>query len=867
MSDQPHAPRPPSDDVTRPDTVAAHASPTIGPYRLLERIGEGGMGQVWRAEQMRPVRRQVALKVIKAGMDTAHVMARFEAERQALAVMDHPAIARVFDGGTSPAGRPYFVMEYVPGEALTTYCNRHRLSTRERLDLFLQVCDGVQHAHQKGIIHRDLKPSNILVTLLDGHPVPKIIDFGVAKAVAQPLTDRPLYTELGTIVGTLEYMSPEQAELTGLDIDTRADVYALGVVLYELLTGMLPFDSSALRQKGLDEVRRTIREVEPPRPSARVTLETSTGRSTSQRPDLAGLARELQRDLDWITMKALEKDRTRRYGAAAELAADVGRYLDNRPVAAGPPSAAYRAGKFIRRHRLGVSAAATVVTLLVVFAITVGIQARRIAAERDRASREASIARAVNDFLQSDLLAAASANQQARPDTRPDPDLTVRTALDRAAAGIEGKFQEEPLVEAAIRLTMGITYRDLGLYAEAQPHVDRARTLRRQALGDEHPDTLRSAAELALLRRRQGDYPGAEALLTDGLDALRHVRGDDHAETLAMMVGLAGVYQDQGKYAEAEPLLTTALEGARRTVGDDDPETLARMNNLALLYQSSGKLDLAEPLLASALAARRRVSGDEHPETLTVMNNLASQYYRRGMYAEAGRLFVELVERRRRVLGADHPATLIAMNNLAVVYRAEGRNAEAEPIITEVLEIRRRVLGEEHPDTLRSEQALAGLHGAEGRHAEAEARLARVLDARRRVVGAEHPDTSSTMMALGRARLLQEKYTSAARVLADGLNAYERALPRSWERFQCQALLGASLAGDQRYTDAERHLLSGYEGMNLRQATMPPDGRSQMDDAAARLARLYSALNRPDKAAEWAERAKSGPVAPASNPR
>ena len=368
-------------------------------------------------------------------MDTAHVVARFEAERQALAMMDHPAIAKVLDAGGTPHGRPYFVMEYVPGEPITTYCNRHKLSTRDRLDLFLQVCDGVHHAHQRGIIHRDLKPSNILLTMLDARPVPKIIDFGLAKATAQTLTDRTLYTELGTLMGTLEYMSPEQAEMTGLDIDTRTDVYALGVILYELLTGVQPFDAKQLRAKGLDEIRRTIREVEPPRPSARVAP-GSTQSPSSLRADVAGLAQELRGDLDWITMRAIEKDRTRRFGSAADLAADVRRHFDHLPVTASPPSTLYRIRKFARRHRVGMSVAATLATVLVAFTTTTAIQARRVAQERDRANQEAEIARAVNEFLQNDLLAQASATQQARPDITPDPDLKVRTALDRAAAPI-----------------------------------------------------------------------------------------------------------------------------------------------------------------------------------------------------------------------------------------------------------------------------------------------------------------------------------------------------------------------------------------------------------------------------------------------
>ncbi|HKS97008.1 MAG TPA: protein kinase, partial [Terriglobia bacterium] len=446
---------------------ASGAGTVIGRYHLLQRIGEGGMGEVWLAEQREPVRRRVALKLVKAGMNTREVMARFESERQALALMDHPAIAKVFDAGSTAQGTPYFVMEYVAGVPIIAYCDHHRLSTRERLELFIHVCEGVQHAHQKAIIHRDLKPSNILVTEVDGHPAPKIIDFGVAKALSQRLTEQTLYTRAGTLVGTPEYMSPEQALSSGEDIDTRTDVYSLGIIFYELLAGAPPLE---LRKIAWDEFLRRLREEEPPKPSTKIrTQDAATSTELARRRHTEPLAwvKQLRGDLDSIALKALEKERSRRYGSPSDFAADIGRYLSNEAVLAIPPSVAYRARKFARRYR-GALVTVGAFALVLIAAAVISIR------QSIRANHEAAAAQAVNDFLQNDLLAQASAANQSGPSAKPDPDMKVRTALDRAAARIGGKFRGQPEVVAAIRDTIGQTYADLGLYPEARTQLERA---------------------------------------------------------------------------------------------------------------------------------------------------------------------------------------------------------------------------------------------------------------------------------------------------------------------------------------------------------------------------------------------------------
>jgi tetratricopeptide (TPR) repeat protein len=866
----------------------------IDRYRLLQKIGEGGMGEVWLAEQREPLRRRVALKLVLAGMNTREVIARFESERQALALMDHPAIAKVFDAGSAPQGTPYFVMEYVAGVPITAYCDDHGLSTRDRLELFRGVCEGVQHAHQKAIIHRDLKPSNILVAEVDGKAVPKIIDFGLAKALTQRLTEDTLFTRVGALVGTPEYMSPEQANSLGEDIDTRTDVYSLGIILYELLAGVPPIE---LRKISFEEFLRRLREDEPPTPSTRIRTQdpaTAAEVARKRRTEPVALAKQMRGDLDSIALKALEKDRSRRYGSPAELAADIGRYLRNEAVLAVAPSAAYRARKFVRRHRGSlVSAAAFVLVLLVATAVSIR--------QGLRANEEAAVAQAVNDFLQNDLLAQASAYQQSQPNTRPDPDLRIRTALDRAAARIEGKFAGQPLVEASIRETIGRTYLELGLYRAAQRQVERALELRRRLLGEEHADTLTSMNSLVRIERAQGSYAEAEPLAAkvlegrrhllgaehpdtirsmsglasiyyweskyalaeslevEALDAGRRIWGEQHPDTLGIMFDLAGTYKREGKYPQAEPLFIRVLELRRRISGEEHPETLGVMNNLAGLYYEQGRFAQAEPLWKSALEIRGRILGKEHPDTLQSRNNMALLYVAQGKYAQAQQLYEGALEVRRRISGAGHISTLILMNNLADLYGLEGRYAQAEALFNESLKAGRRALGEEHEVTLDSLMGLADMHRKQGRYAQAEAIYANVLQSQRRALGDVHPDTVSTFTSLGRVRMLQRKYNEAETALRYGLRIYEKSRPDSWERYSCQSMLGASLTDQKKFPEAEPLLVSGYEGIIRLEATIPAPERDSLHDAAERIVQLYLLdWGKQNKVAEWRARLKAG---------
>ena len=666
----------------------------IGPYTLLEKLGEGGMGTVWVAEQTRPVRRRVALKVIKAGMDSQEILQRFEAERQALALMNHRSIATVLDAGTSDAGLPYFVMELVSGVPITRYCDDHKASIAERLRLFGAVCHAIQHAHQKGILHRDIKPANVLVAMEEAEPVPKVIDFGVAKALHKRLTDRPMYTEVGQLVGTLEYMSPEQAELHNWDIDTRSDVYALGVLLYVLLVGSTPLDAHALRTAPLSETIRLIREQDPPKPSARLAQsgESLTELAGRRNTDPARLVREVKGELDWIVMKALEKDRTRRYEAASALARDIERYLQHQPVEACPPSARYRLGKFLRRHRMGALTAAAGLVLLVAGAAVSTWQAVR-------ATRAEKTAAAVSEFLQNDLLGQADLANQPGAGPGRDPDVTVRTLLDRAAQTIEGKFREEPLTEAAIRLTVGKAYRALGHYPEGQRHLERSVELYAAQLGSDDPVTLGSKSSLAYLYGAQGRYDRAEALSEEVVKSRTARLGAHHPDTLTSKNNLAQVYRSQKKYQQAEPLYLEVVRADIATLGADHTETLRAKTNLAALYRDLARYDEAEQLYEEVVQAQTRKLGTDHPDTLVSKNGLAAVYRGKGRFDEAEPLFQEVAEARTAKLGADHPDTLTTRNNLALIYQARKQYDRAESLFREVIEGSRRKLGPTHPDT------------------------------------------------------------------------------------------------------------------------------------------------------------------------
>ncbi len=874
----------------------------VGHYRVLSLLGEGGMGAVYEAEQDQP-RRIVALKVIKPGFATAENLRRLQHESQALGRLQHAGIAQIYEASTADSGfgpQPYFAMELIRGRDLRSYSEAHRLSVRERLELMAKVCDAVQHAHQRGVIHRDLKPSNILI---DETGQPKILDFGVAR-VTESDVQHTRQTDLGQIVGTLAYMSPEQALGDSLALDVRSDVYALGVILYEVLASRLPYN---LHGKALHEALEVIREEEP--------------------TPLSSIQRSYRGDIATIVSKALEKDRVRRYASAADLAEDIRQYLEDEPISARPASAGYQVQKFARRHKALVASTAAVFVVLTLGVIASTWQAVRARTAERKAADESAAARAINDFLQNDLLAQASVGRQTGSN-KTDPNLKVRTALDRAAARLAGKFDRQPEVEVGIRYTIGQTYMDLGLYPEARIQLERALAVASRALGAENPRTLKTINRLGRTAYDQGKYPEAESLYSRALAIQRRVLGEKDQDTLLSMNGLAATYTSEGKYAQAEALLRAALDIWRRVASPENGGTLACMVSLASVYGFEGKYKEEAALDTQTVQICLRAFGPENPDTLTSMNNLAGNLASLGQYTKAAALFRQLVQTQRRMLGPEHHDTLMSTHNLAFVYGELGEYAQGEALLRQILVIQRRVLGPEHSETLMSMSDLAASYVKQGRYAQAETLCRQALDIQRRVLGPEHADTLGSMnnladafdgqghheeadALLGRTleisrRALGPEYPSTLLLLADSASTYQRqgkynmaetyaaqalaarrhalgsdhpdtmasavdlalaylsqwkfveseplareaiafdrkVQPDDWQRFRAESVLGASLAGQKRYAEAEPLLLEGYQGLMARKARIGTLDLYHVNQAHEWLVKLSQARGR-----------------------
>ncbi len=758
------------DDLSQPAIFALpthdpQPDQTIGPYRLVRKIGEGGMGQVWLAEQMEPLRRQVALKLIRGAVYDDALLRRFGDERQSLALMEHPAIAKVFDAGATPEGQPYFVMEYVPGEPITKYCDRKKLKLGERLELFIKACEGVQHAHQKAILHLDLKPANILVVEVDGQPMPRIIDFGLARAMGSGAQSAAPTRLAENVAGTPGYMSPEQA--AGEDVDTRTDVYSLGVVLYELLSGQLPFDASL----GLTAIVREAQEKTSIRPSARAAEQSDAAQRAAANRQLKPkqLASALSGDLDLVVRKALDRDRARRYGTPSELAADIQHFLRHEPVAAHPANTGYRAGKYIRRHSVGVAMASVLALLVVGFAVVQTVQLRRITVERDRTARQRDRADRIADFMTG--MFKVSDPSEARGNQ-----VTAREILDKASTQIESGLSGDPETQASLMYVMGTVYENLGLYSRAESLLEKALDRQKRVLGPNHSDTVKTMTELGIVLTDESRYADAEKLYREALDIVRHTSGSRDPRAATLMVNLGFILGREGKYPEAEDLTRQALDIVQTSLGPQDPRALSVMRSFANLENDQGHYQEAEKLYRQIIALRRRVFAPDDPGTLSVLNGLAGVLRKEGSYKEAEEPAREALEGSRRVLGPENPTTLLYMRNLAIVFFTEGRFTEAEALDRQALESRLRILGPNHWEIGQSMFDLSEVLYRQGRFAEAEKFARQSLAVERGALGTDSPLTIQAARDLAEDLEKEGRSSESAQLGRDTLETARRVL-------------------------------------------------------------------------------------------
>lgn len=737
-----------------------------GRYQLQKLLGEGGMGSVWQAEQLHPVKRTVAIKLIKAGLDTKEVLHRFDAERQALAIMDHPHIAKVLDGGATDTGRPFFVMEYVPGQAVMEYCDTHRMDVDSRLALFVQICQAVQHAHQKGVIHRDIKPTNILVTEVDGKAVPKVIDFGLAKAVREPLSESTLLTSPGVIMGTLQYMSPEQAELNNTDIDTRVDVYALGVVLYELLTGTTPLEQQQFKKAAWLEMLRMIKEVDPPLPSNRLSSSVSLPSLAAQRNlEPVRLAKLVRGDLDWIVMKALDKDRAHRYDSANELGSDVTRYLSGDPVVAHPASSWYRVRKLLRRYRYQAIAAGLVLSALVVAVVgtTLGLLEARHHEELALKERDAKEKARAAEAEQRHIAELRSARLSKGVEilgsvfTSLDPNsvetsgdklgVTLGKQLDKAARELQGDAVGDPLVVAGLQEILSSSLLGLGQYPKAIEVLKLAIATRERILGANHPDTLFLRAKLATLLLATKEYGEAIKLYETTVPALVNEWGDNDPRCLRMKATYASTLCEARRFAEAIPQLESIRAEQQRQQASETQEGMIVSNMLAEAFLKTGKPDKAKAILEQILPVAETKLGKLHPDTLIFRTNLAMSYEAEGDFIRCLPLLKESMDALEKKLGDDHPTALAARYDYLLNQRKAGsRQNVAE--FQQVLKKFEDKLGKDDPATLRMRSLLGSAYVRDGKPQLGITILEELLEKQRRILGEEHPDLVSVRSAL-----------------------------------------------------------------------------------------------------------------------
>ena len=794
------------------DEGAAMEGRRIGPYRVLRALGRGGTGAVYLAVRVDDqFRKNVALKLLRRGMETGDLILRFRRERQILAALEHPHVAQIHDGGATEDGLPYFVMEYVEGQPIDRYCDSRRLTLRQRIELFLKVCAAVHFAHQHLVVHRDLKPANILVTT-EGSP--KLLDFGIAKLLRPDETAEEL-TRVDMRPMTPEYASPEQVR--GEPITTASDVYSLGVVLYELLSGHRPY---RIRTLELAEIVRVVCEEGPARPSAaverveEVTTPDGTLRmldpetvSRSRGASPARLRRQLSGDLDNIVSTAMRKEHGRRYASVAELAEDLRRHLEGLPVRARPDTFLYRTGKFVRRHRAGVAVATAFLVALVAFGAAMAAQSRRLAVQRNRAENEAAKAQAINTFLQETL---GSAN----PTDGIGREVTVLEVLGKAAATIERSFATQPQIEAAVKNTMGSTYLRLGRYDEAEPLLRSALAIRRGA--EQAPDVAESLTNLGGLMLYRGDYKGAEALFREAL-ALRRQQHVRH------------------------------------------PDVAASLNNLALSLNYQGEHGAAEPLYREALAMRRELLGQEHRAVAESLNNLAFLLHDKGDYEGAERMYREVLALDRKLVGNDHPDLATDLDNFASLLDDKGDGAAAEPLFREALAIRRKALGEKHPDVAKSLNNLASLLERRDDYEAAEPLYREAIAIRRELFGRAHPDLATNLNNLARLLTKAGRYEEALRLFQEAHRMYREALGEShYLLASSRANFGHCLQRMGRYPAAERELLASLA--SLRSALGERHERTR--NAADYLTSLYKAWGKPQEAAKYAALAAEPAAAP-----